>query len=64
MKVTLNQQIEELERLLADAPTWTKRERPGIATYRQARLQAAIQTLIWMRRNEGAIRAAVGESDG
>lgn len=59
MKVNLNQQLEELERLLADAPTWTKRERPGIAAYRQERLKAAIQTLRWLHQHEPTVRAAV-----
>lgn len=67
-KISLNQQIEEIERELkmrrSVYPRWVSagKLRRGEAEYQIARMEAAKATLEWMRDNETAIRAAVRPS--
>ena len=61
-KISLNQQIEEIERELTMRrsvyPRWVSagKIRKGEADYQIARMEAVKATLEWMRDNEAAIR--------
>lgn len=66
MSVSLNQQIEEVDRELAQRARVYPRLvgqgklRQSVADYHVKRMQAVKATLEWLRDNEAAVRAAVG----
>lgn len=65
MKVSLSQQIEEIDRELALRDGVYKRAvsagkmRQSIADFHMGRMTAARDTLIWLRANEDKIKAAL-----
>lgn len=68
MKISLAQQIEELERELhMRADVYPRLVRSGkmrqsIADYQIERMKAALETLRWLQTNEAAIKAKVGNA--
>lgn len=62
MKISLNQQIDEIERELAQRAEVYPRQvargamRPSVADFQIARLRAVKATLLWLRENEAEIR--------
>ena len=66
-KVSISQQIEELEREIGlrvgvyERQVTAGKMRRSVADFHMARIRAAKATLEWLRDNEAAIKAAVGE---
>lgn len=66
MKISLSQQIDEINRELGQRKVVYPRlvsggkMRQSIADYQVARMEAAKATLEWLRDHEATVRAAVG----
>ncbi len=66
MKVSLNQQIDEVQRELEmrrsvyPSMIASRRIRASVAEYQTQRLQAVLNTLLWLKKHEIQIRAFVG----
>ena len=65
MPISLNQQIEEVERELEMRRKVYPRIKGSQATkdYQVQRLEAALETLRWLKRNEPQIRGMLGNDD-
>ena len=65
MKISLSQQIDEVNRELAERKrvyshlVATRKLRQSVADFQTARMQAVLATLEWLQENETDIRAAV-----
>lgn len=70
MKISLNQQIEEVERELQHRRSVYPRlvssgkMRASVAEYHTARMQAVLKTLMWLANNEADIRADIHAKRG
>lgn len=68
MTISLAQQIDELRRELLERQRVyprliaARKLRQAIADYQVARLQAALDTLLWLQRHEATVRRAVAEA--
>ncbi|MES2694175.1 MAG: hypothetical protein V4773_11935 [Verrucomicrobiota bacterium] len=68
-KFTLEAQIEEVELELGKRDTVyarlvaTHKMKGGESDYRKARMNAVLNTLRWLQRNEARVRAAIGPDD-
>lgn len=66
-RISLDQQIEEVERELAErAKVYPRlmssgRMRPSVAEFHVARMEAVLRTLKWVKANEAKLRAAAKE---
>jgi hypothetical protein len=67
LKISLAQQIDEIARELDERKRVyprliaTRKIRESVAAYQTARLEAAHQTLLWLRRNELLIKQRLAD---
>jgi hypothetical protein len=68
MKISFAQQIEEVEReirLRNDVyPRWVSsgKMRQSVADYHMKRMQAVLETLLWLQTNEAVIKEMLGDA--